>query len=105
MIRGDRLRDLRTSRNLTHEELAERLGIGVAQIWRYENERTDPNTEKIAAIARYFNVSTDYLIGLTDNPKSNLRIDNLTATEREVLDALRRGDVVEAIKTIVADAH
>lgn len=104
-MRGDSLRELRIFRNLTHEELAERLGIGVAQIWRYENDKTDPNTKTIATIARFFNVSADYLIGLTDNPKSNLRIDNLTATEREVLDALRRGDVVEAIKTIVADAH
>lgn len=103
-MRGDRLRELRTQKNLTHEELAERLSIGVAQIWRYENEKTDPNTKMLTKFAQFFDVSTDYLLGLTDDPKSNLKIDNLTTKERQILAAMRRGEVVEAIRAIVTNA-
>lgn len=103
MLRGDRFRALRESKNLTHEELAERLSLGTTQIWRYETGKTDPAGDIVGRIASLFDVSTDYLLGLTDDPTPNLKIDNLTSQEKAILSALRRGLPMEAIKAIVSD--
>jgi transcriptional regulator with XRE-family HTH domain len=102
-MHGDRLRDLRLKYNYTHEELAEMLGLGVAQIWRYETEKTDPSGTILSRIASAFNVSTDYLLGLSDDPNPTLKVDNLTPIEKQVLSAMRRGEYIEAIKAIVSE--
>lgn len=102
MLRGERFRALREKLGLTHDELAERLELGTTQIWRYENGKTDPSSDILARIAQVFGVSTDYLVGLTDDPNPNLKIDNLTTQERKVLSAMRHGDVVEAMKALLA---
>jgi transcriptional regulator with XRE-family HTH domain len=104
-MRGDRFRDLRLRSNLTHEELAEMLGLGVAQIWRYENGKTDPSGTILSRIASAFNVSADYLLGLTDDPDPSLKVDNLTLREKQVLQAMRRGEYMETIKVIVSEAE
>lgn len=98
MLSGGRFKELREKHGYTHEELAELLGIGTTQIWRYENEKTDPSTKILGRIAKVFGVSTDYLLGLSDDPISGMRIDNLSQREKMVLAAMRRGEVVEAIR-------
>ncbi len=103
-MRGDRFRNLRINRGYTHEELAEMLGLSQKQIWRYEAEKTEPSGKILARIAEVFNVSTDYLLGITDDPSPHLRVDNLTDKEREVLSAMRRGDVVEAMRALISDS-
>jgi len=102
-MRGDRLKKLRESRRMTHAELAELLGLGVRQISRYESGVNDPTGDVLIKIAEVFNVSTDYLLGIVDDPTPHLRVDNLTEQERAVVAAMRRGDTTAAIKTIVAD--
>lgn len=101
MLRGDRLKDLRQSKGYTHEELAEILDLSQKQIWRYEAGKTDPSGEIVSRIAEVFNVSSDYLLGVTDDPNPYLRVDNLSPKERQVLAAMRRGEVVEAIRVLV----
>jgi transcriptional regulator with XRE-family HTH domain len=103
MFSGERLKSLRELRQYTHAELAALLDVGYAQINRYESGRITPTGDVIARIAAVFNVSTDYLLGLTDDPAPHFRVDNLSAKERAVLSAMRQGDVVEAIKVIVND--
>lgn len=71
---GDRLKQLRLERKLTQKELGELLNLSDRVVGYYEtNERfpRDPNT--IKDIASYFNVTTDYLLGLSDvrNPYAN----------------------------------
>lgn len=101
MFRGDRLRALRENMGFTHEELAEQLQLGVTQVWRYESKKTSPAGDIVARMAEVFNVSTDYLLGVTDDPNPYLRVDNLSPRERQVLAAMRRGEVVEAIRVLV----
>lgn len=101
-MRGDRLAQVREKRGLTQAELAESLGLGTQQIYRYENGKTEPDGEIVAKIAKELNVSTDYLLGITDNPTPYIDAD-LTIAERKALNAWRRGDKYEAIKVIVGD--
>lgn len=100
-LRGDRLRKLRLERRYTHEELAEILSLSVRQISRYESGETDPAGEIIIRIADAFEVSTDYLLGRTDDPASSFKVEDLTQQERDVIRALRRGGVIEAIRVLV----
>jgi transcriptional regulator with XRE-family HTH domain len=61
-----RLRDLRRERGLTGAELAKALGITQQSISKYESGQGTPSQDKLAKLAAFFNVSTDYLLSLTD---------------------------------------
>ncbi|MEJ8555139.1 helix-turn-helix domain-containing protein [Tepidibacter sp. Z1-5] len=79
---GDILKLLRENRGLTQQGLADVLGVGRATIAGYETKGKQPDYEKLKIIANYFNVTIDYLLGRTDNPKGyiehegNLHKDN-----------------------------
>lgn len=62
-----RLKRLRLENNLTQMDIAKLLGVGVTTISNYETGRNEPSMEKLIILAKYFNVSVDYLIGNTDN--------------------------------------
>lgn len=65
---GLRLRKLRTSFKLNQEELGKKIGVGKTTISQYESETRSPDTGTLQKIAEVFNVSTDYLLGRTDDP-------------------------------------
>lgn len=65
---GERLFDLRKDAGLTQDELAAILNINKHSISSYEREKSEPPDIIKIEIAKYFNVSIDYLLGLTDNP-------------------------------------
>lgn len=66
-----RLRDLREDRDLTQKELAEKLHISQNTYSQYENGVRQLPIEMLIAISEIYNVSTDYILRLTDNPKRN----------------------------------
>lgn len=63
---GDRLRDLRNEINLEQKELAKYLNVHKGTISNWENNKRSPDKEMLSKIASYFNVTTDYLLGRTD---------------------------------------
>lgn len=71
---GKRIKILRTERNLTQAALANELGIAKTTLAAYEQEKNEPSNETFVKIANYFNVSADYLLGLTDvkTPDANI---------------------------------
>jgi transcriptional regulator with XRE-family HTH domain len=102
-MQGIRLRKAREDANLTQEELAEKIGMGVLQINRYENEKNDPTADVLGRIATALNVSADYLIGLTDDPNPSILANGLSPKERAIVVELRRGNAMKAVKAIVDD--
>lgn len=62
----ERIKKLCNQRGISVYQLEEKIEIGRNTIYQW-NKRT-PSTEKIQKIADYFNVSTDYLLGRTENP-------------------------------------
>lgn len=64
---GERLFELRKDANLTQDDLAAILNINKHSISSYERDKSEPPDAIKIAIARYFDVSVDYLLGLTDN--------------------------------------
>lgn len=65
----ERLRTLRLSQNLTLEQLANELSLVKQTIGNWEKGVRTPGLEASIALAEFFNVSLDYLVGLSDNPK------------------------------------
>ena len=66
-----RLKALRKSRHLSQVRLAMELNINQNTISRYENEKIEADYKMLITMADYFDVSVDYLLGRTDNPKMN----------------------------------
>lgn len=60
------LKQLRDRENLTQEELAKRLNISRSRLASYEQGQREPDFELLEAIADYFNVDLDYLLGRSD---------------------------------------
>ena len=65
-----RIRDLREDRDLTQKEIAEYLHIKQNTYSQYENGQRQIPIDFLISLAKYYNTSTDYILGLTDNPKT-----------------------------------
>lgn len=65
-IFGTRLKELRTERRLTQAQISAELGIHSVTYLHYEKNQREPSLELLVAIAKYYDVSTDYLLGLSD---------------------------------------
>lgn len=65
-ILAERLVKLRSERKLSRREVAASTHMTERTYQRYENSERDPNAPVLLALADYYNVSTDYLLGRTD---------------------------------------
>ncbi|MFR7821203.1 helix-turn-helix transcriptional regulator [Candidatus Pseudoruminococcus sp.] len=61
-----RVRDLRKARNITQVQLAKTLCVSKQSVSNWENNNILPSVEMLVRIAKYFSVSTDYLLYLDD---------------------------------------
>src|SRR5690625_6977477 len=68
MTLGRRLRGIREARKIPQNKVADDLNISNQVLSNYERDVRDPNTFILKQLAEYYNVSTDYLLGFTDNP-------------------------------------
>lgn len=64
----ERLRSLRESRDIPVSAMLELLQMTRRNYQRYEKGEVDPPSSKLVVLANYFGVSTDYLLGRTDEP-------------------------------------
>ncbi|MCH5195906.1 MAG: helix-turn-helix domain-containing protein [Oscillospiraceae bacterium] len=67
-----RLRELRNSRDLTQQNLADCLNISKSSVNMYERGEREPGIALLESIADFFNVDLDYLTGKSDNPQKYL---------------------------------
>lgn len=89
---GERLKNLRISKNLTQKQVAERLGIAISTLSGYELEEKHPSYFVFMKLARLYDVSTDYLIGMTE--KRNIDVTGLS--EKEINSV---AEIVSLLKT------
>ncbi|MBD5636466.1 MAG: helix-turn-helix transcriptional regulator [Clostridia bacterium] len=64
---AERLKELRTEKNLTQMQLSKETGLSAGAIGFWETEKRIPNAMAIIILAAYFHVSSDYLLGITDS--------------------------------------
>ena len=65
---GERLKELRKAKGIKQEELAEIIGVQKSTVSLYELSKNDPSDKVKITIAKFFNISLDYLIGVIDEP-------------------------------------
>lgn len=63
---AERLKELREESGLSYMKLGKAIGVSDNTILRWEANKCDITGENLIALARYFKVSTDYLLGLED---------------------------------------
>jgi transcriptional regulator with XRE-family HTH domain len=63
---NERLKELRIEKGLSAKALGKNIGVSDAAILNWENDVNDIKSEHLIKLAQYFNVSTDYLLGLED---------------------------------------
>lgn len=89
---GEKLKKLRTDQKLTHQQLADRIGVAKSVVSYYESGDRYPSYDVLIRIARVFHTTTDYL---PDISKDNIvdvagLSDEDIAVVRNVVDALKR---------------
>ncbi len=62
----DILKDLRTEKGLTQEQLAKDINFSMSIVNKWENGKKNPSVQALKILSKYFKVSTDYLLGLED---------------------------------------
>lgn len=63
-----RIKDLREDRDITQTEIASVLNIRQEYYSKYELGKIEIPAHKLITLAKFYKVSTDYLLGLTNNP-------------------------------------
>ncbi len=71
-----RLRDIREDRDLTQKTIAEYLKITQQQYSLYESGKRDLPVDLLVELSKYYKLTTDYILGLSDTPESNNNIKN-----------------------------
>nr|DAS18889.1 MAG TPA: helix-turn-helix domain protein [Caudoviricetes sp.] len=68
---GERLHQLRLSKNITQKQMASVFKITERAYQRYEGNQSTPHYNTLIALADYFDVSLDFITGRCDNPNSH----------------------------------
>lgn len=78
----ERIKDLADKHRISLNDLEDKLGISRNSL--YGIKKANPKSDRLQQIADYFNVSTDYLLGRTENP--NIAGDTVTTPDGRVVD-------------------
>ena len=65
-----RIKELRLSRHLTQRELGDIISVTQQNISKYENNVIEVPVDVLIKIAQYFNVTTDYILGITETKRN-----------------------------------
>ncbi len=100
---GDRLRELRIKNHWTQNKVAELLGVSRPAYTHYETgERSlDPTT--LAKLCNLFGVSSDYLLGLSDDPRSAMKTTLSAGSDQGLLGISLSEEELETLLTILQD--
>ena len=84
----ERIKELTKSRGITLGYLEEKLNLSRNSIYTIKNKK--PSAERLQTIADYFNLSTDYLLGRTDNPRvATIKDESSDPVEAQLIAAFR----------------
>ena len=88
-ILAKRLKTLRKNQNLTQDYLGKKINISGAMIGHIERGNKAPSCFSLKNIAQYFNVSTDYLLGLTDESKKTDDIIDMIIDNKDLFEVFK----------------
>lgn len=93
MAIGGKIKELRLEKELLQKELAQKIHIAANTLSQFESEKANPSYEVLIALADFFEVSTDYLLGREDD-FGNVSIQStapaLTSDEQRLINTFRK---------------
>ena len=105
MTLGERLKYNRTKADLTQREVNKKTGINYKTLSNWENDVSKPSPDDLIILANTYNVTTDYLLGLSDQPQGHqadspaaarqqpqIQPDTLTPEEAALVEAYRNAN-------------
>lgn len=92
MTVGERIRELREDADLKQKEVADALNITNRMMSNYERGICNPSLEYLIALSRFFHVSTDYLLSLTDDKSAYRSYAKASLEDKHVLQLYHRLD-------------
>ena len=63
---GERLRELRKEKGVTQKEVADAIGVTFSAYAHYEQGIREPSNQVLISLCKYYGVTSDYLLGLSD---------------------------------------
>ena len=100
-LRVDRFKDMRQKRGYSQADLARLLNISQQQVNRWESGANDPSADAVARMARTFECTADWLLGLVERPHEQAKVRELSPDEYRLLALYREGKLPEMISRLV----
>lgn len=83
---GEILKNLRKSKKITQKQVADIINVSQQTYAKYENGMIEPNVENIFALSKYFNVSTDYLLGRDEKKEPPTEAEGIVQRLTKIID-------------------
>lgn len=80
-----RLFELRTGEGLSQRDIAKIMNVSQGTYNNWENEKTQPSIEQLISLAKYFDVTVDYLIGYSDDYDNQKIVNTISSDENYLL--------------------
>ena len=115
IMRGQILKDLRTSKHLKQSEMSDFLGVSQQAYQKYEYGTAEPTFDSLVKLADFYNVSTDYLLGRTTvkamakPAEGELTEEEITEIEKDIVSSYTalpvetRRACIQALTTVLGD--
>ncbi len=94
MIQEGKLKELRNSKKVSQKDVGRELGITQQNMSRYENDICTIPVDVLVKLAKYYNVSTDYILGVSQSKR------NIEGWEKETKSMSAQRDFFEVYKTL-----
>lgn len=103
MFSFNRIEDLLKKNNSNAKTLADAIGVSSGNVYDWKSGKAKPGAEALRKIADYFDVSTDYLLGRTDDP--NMAVVDMESISKHFRKAFNKEDleILEVAKEAVED--
>ena len=98
---GNNIRKLRKNKRLTQTELARQIGSSQQSIYKYEAGICEPDIASLKALAQFFGVSIDYIVGNSDNENPDYVVEKIILDRNEKEFILKYKQLDASAKAIV----
>lgn len=101
---SDNLRILRAEYRLTQQDIGDIVGLTAQAVSKWENNLAEPDNESLKKLAKHFNVSVDYLLGIKEEKETNA-LDNLLFSKAKELSDDDKKAILGVINAIKKDVN
>ena len=102
---GERIKIIRKENDMTQNDLAKAFDLSPSTIAMYESGNRNPDADTLKKMAAYFDVSVDYLLGITNIPNPPEKIKNAISNDPELLKFWKEVKNREELQTLLKQSN